>query len=596
MRSALVRGPRLLLWAAMAALLLVPADEIAARTHRRHRSSRRAPSGAPDKRPPVRAPAQPPSPPTQPPPEIEPPPAPLEIEPEPAPLEIEPPPAPLTVQPLPPSGGSGDTVEIIDLSPASAPASAPPATRSAPPSPDSFSLTGWARARASVGLPSTAAAADDTTAVPHDRLVTQGQLHLRLRYARGRRFEAVVSGLLSAALYEQDARPPDTFNLFNGDVRTSYEAILREAQIGIFLPRFDLRIGQQRIPWGRGDAFTPNDVVNAYDLRDQFLTETEVQRIPTLALRGDLSLGPLVLSAVLAPIYQPNRFDSYGGNWSLFQPDAPETYRKLANQVRSQLAIDPTLYPMLQPLLQQTALPPGNLTGTAAGLRVSLGLHRVDLDAYYHYGYDPTPQLRLSDAFVQNLAIATQSSDSSTAFALLLSGLGDDSVSATYVRRHHIGFSVAAPLGPLLLRGDFAADTQTVLPARDLQGVVLPTVQGVLGIEYQRGELGKALALEAQYMHVVDYPSDRSLLFARQHNAALAGLARWTFFRDHLQLELRALVGIVPFSYAVRPQVALLFRGVAIRFGALLPGGEDSSFGNYYRRNQSVYTMVRYSF
>ena len=116
----------------------------------------------------------------------------------------------------------------------------------------------------------------------------------------GRRFESLVSVLLSGSLLEQDARPPDSFNLINGDTRTAYEAIVREAQIGIFLPRFDLRIGQQRIPWGRGDAFTPNDVVNSFDLRDQFLIETEVRRLPTFALRGDLSLGPVVITGAVS--------------------------------------------------------------------------------------------------------------------------------------------------------------------------------------------------------------------------------------------------------------------------------------------------------
>lgn len=594
MRGARAKKDRLIAVAISALLTLAATTAAVGRTHT-HRSRHHRKTQAAHQAPASSIPSSDAS--------VEPAPAPLEIEPEPAPLEIEPPPAPLLGTSPTPTDGAGDLVEVIDLSPpaASKPSVAPTPTPAAdkgptPPSQDSFSLTGWTRARASVGLVSTGAAADDTTAVPYDRLVAQGQLHLRLRYARGRRFESLVSVLLSGSLLEQDERPPDSFNLINGDTRTSYEAIVREAQIGIFLPRFDLRIGQQRIPWGRGDAFTPNDVVNSFDLRDQFLIETEVRRLPTFALRGDFSLGPVVITGVLAPFYQPSRFDSYGNNWSLIQPDAPETYRKLASQAASKLAFDPTLYPALQPLLQQTALPPGNFTGTSAGLRVALGLHRVDLDAYYHYGYDPSPQLQLSDTFMQNLALAAQSNDSSASLALLLSSIGDGSVSATYVRRHHFGLSAAAPLGPLLLRADFAADTQTVLPASDLRGTVLPTVQGVLGLEYQRGELGKTVALEAQYMRVVDYPADRSLLFARQDNAALAALARWTFLRDHLQLELRGVVGIVPFYYVARPQVTLMFRGAEIRFGALIPGGEDSSFGNYYRRNLSIYSMVRYSF
>ena len=520
-----------------------------------------------------------------------------EKEPEPAPLELaepEPEPAPLQLVPAADTNSHEDVVEVIEG------IGAPPPLRpvqKTPVTPDSFQLSGWTRARLSIGLLDTGAATGDLYAVPHDRLVTQGQLFLRARYARGRWFEAVLSGLTSGGLFEQDARPPDSFNLINGDVRSAFEANLREAYVGFFFRRCDLRIGQQRTVWGRGEAFTPNDVINPADLRDQNLTETEVVRLPTLALRGDLSLGPAVFSLVVSPYFQPNRLDSYGGNWSLIQPDAPASYRALASSVASSLNIDPTLYSALQPLLQQTALPPADIRGTAVGARLALTLHRFDFDLFYHYGYDYNPSLQLDPTFAAAVAqLDAAATSASTLSALLISGVTQGTVTATYVRRHHVGLSAATPAGPLLVRGDFAADSQMVFTGRDLQGLTRPTVQAVLGAEYQRGDLGKTAMLELHYQYIHDLPGEAALLFQRTHNLTVAALLRWNFFRDQLRLELRGAVGITPVSYLLRPQASFHHRGFELRLGVLIPGGEDATFGHYYARNLSIYTVARYSF
>lgn len=588
---------------ALAALLCIQCPEATARTQRRPRARATA-TKLRSTQPPSPAPGTEPAPQTaatsQPTPQPE-------VEPEPAPLELpEPPPAPLLTESAAASPPAGDIVEVIeDTGPPQPPRagvpSPPPAASasavSAPVPADRFTFGGFTRTRLSIGLLSTGADAADPYAVPHDRLVAQGQLFLRARYARGTWFEGVLSGVFAAGLFEQDARPPESFNLGNGDVRSAFEATLREAYVGFFVRRFDLRIGQQRTAWGRGEIFAPNDVINPLDLRDQFLTETELLRIPTVALRGDLALGPAVISAVISPYFQPNRFESYGGNWALIQPAAPAIYRALARSAASSLAIDPTLYPALQPLLQQTALPPADLTGTAVGVRLQLALHRLDLDFFYHYGYDFNPSLQIDPtltATLQQLDPATV--DASTLSSALLSGVSAGSVTATYVRRHHAGLSAVTTAGPLVLRGDFAADSQMVFTGRDLQSVLRPSVQGVFGAEYQHGDLGKAVILELHYQYIHDLPAADALMFQRSHNVSVGGLLRWSLLRDRLRFELRGAVGITPLSYSLRPQVAFAQRGFEVRLGMFIPGGEDASFGRYFERNLSIYTAFRFTF
>jgi hypothetical protein len=482
---------------------------------------------------------------------------------------------------------------------AAAPPPAPPAmvAVASPPAAQSFNAAGWARFRLSAGLyrTGTRRALLDPTVVPHDQVIVQQQMYLRLRYAYGHSFELVASGLLDFSVFEQDAYLSDDFTLFNGTAtRTSFEPSLREAYLGAFWRRFDFRLGQQRIAWGRGDAFTPNDVLNAYDRRDQLLAETEAFHLPTFALRGGVDLGFGSLELVVQPFFQPDRFDAYGGNWSIVQSGAPPIYRSLLNAATAH--VDPTLHDVLQPVLGQTELPANDFSATSAGLRFAVNLHRIDFSLLYHYGYDRTPLLQIDPAFAMSLSQLDPSMpDLGPVLQPILAGMKP--VRATYVRRHHAGFDLGTTWGPVLFRLEGAVDSDKVFAsARDLQGFVLPALQLVGGIEYSPGELGRTLIVEGWYMHVFSTPGDQALLFARADTGGVATLVRWNFFHEHLELELRALVGLEPWSVAIRPQVGYKWRALQIRVGAMVLDGNDLSFGGWYRNNTSIYVMAKYSF
>lgn len=507
-----------------------------------------------------------------------------------APVEVPAPaaePAPTDPGSSPPSSDDDEVIEVIEEPAAlSAAASSPSAPASIA---ERTVFSGWSRMLIALGLEDHSAAPTDPGAVPHDRVVMSKQLHARLGYSRDRDFEAVVSGLVSYGRFSPD--DPDDFV---GESRGVLETSLREAMIGRYFGWFDLRLGQQRIAWGRGDAFTPNDVIDGFDRREGPLAETELQRLPSFAVRGDFTRGDTAVTVAVSPFFQPDRFDVYGGNWALIQPDAPAPYRVLAAGLGG--SIDPSLYPLVQPLLGQTELPPADLSGAAAGARVQTTAREVDLDLYYHYGYDRTPRLAIDPTVSQALATLDPTADPAAVIDLLIGAVAAEQIRSTYERRHHVGASAATPLGPVVVRGDVAFDSDMVFVGRDLQGVMQPAVQGVVGVEYQSGELDKVVTLEGWYMKIFDLPGDDALLLQRRDNVAVAGLGRWKLWDERAQLELRAAVGIHPASYVLRPQLSYFRSNFEWRLGALVLGGEDYTFGDYYRRNLSAYAAVRYGF
>lgn len=492
----------------------------------------------------------------------------------------------------------GDVVETIEgIGPV--PSTPPPPAPAVAPSVHRIEAGGWTRSLLDyslipVGIPSMP---PDPTVVPHDRLIFRQHLFLRLRYAYKRVFELDASGLLSYGVFNGDSAPDDPWHLTNAyRTRTAFEGQLRDLYLAAYLRRLDLRVGQQRIVWGRGDAFTINDVWGAYDLRDPLLAETEELHLPVPAVRADIDFGLGYVELVAAPFFVGDRFDVYGANWGLVQPGAPTAYRALLG-ISSSLAND-TLFNEAQPLLGVTDPPRADFSATQAGVRFALNVRKLDVDLYYQYGFDPFPRLRVDPMFLQTLNM-TDFRGGLPGIAqpyISLIAAGKKPITTDYVRRHHAGVDLGTSFGPMVLRAEASYDSATVFPrANDLQGVVSGTVQATLGLEYQPGELGKTIIVEGWYMHLTDAPSE-PLLLAKQDNGGLATLVRWRFFRDHLELETRVLVSIAPLYWVVRPQVAYLWRGLAIRLGAVYLDGDDRSYGGYYRRNSSLYLAVKYSF
>ena len=503
-----------------------------------------------------------------------------------------------------PVDSGGDVVERIDLGDArtSSSSAAPVASASASAvsasaideDKEGFQLRAWARTRGSAALRGDDAIANEKPGlrVPFDSAVGEQQLFLRLRYARGKSFEAVASGLLGYTLGAHTAYDPGAATLITS-ARGFYEASLREAYVGFFTAIADFRIGQQRIAWGNSDAFTPNEVINPRDLRDPILAETEVFRLPVLAARADIAMGFADLQLVAAPFFVPDRVDAYGTNWAFIQPSAPPPLRGLFARLAG--AIDPSLQGDLQPLLRQTRLPAYDLSGASAGTKLSWTTGSLDVAHYYHYGYTYAPALTIDPTLLRGIATTDWTRATDTDIAAILAAISGGQFQSNYRRRHHVGTSAQVVARPFLFRVDGSYDTASVFTDRTLLGVVRPVAQGVLGVEYQTGEIGKTIIVEGYYARILGDPLATPLLGALTDTVSVASVLRWTFF-EHVELELRGVAGIRPMGYTVRPQLAYKRDAWEVRAGVVWLDGEDGSLPRYYRRNSSVYAMVKHAF
>jgi hypothetical protein len=286
----------------------------------------------------------------------------------------------------------------------------------------------------------------DVLGVPRDRLLSRTQLLVRASYRRGKWFEASISGALGVAVHIESSGEGSGLRGWSSQGTVELlDGILRDIYLGFFGRHFDLRIGQQRVAWGVADILSPNDVVNARDTRDPLLAEPEMLRLPTPLLRGTGYWGPATIELLFSPVFVPDRFSLYGGNWAAIQPDAPAVYRGLF--ALTTRAVDPSIQENVNEALYQTRLPNRNGQGWSAGAKLGLQAAAVDFNFYYHYGYDGTPYFWLNPELGAVLLNTDFSSAGFQDLAPVLRAIDQGVIPlfAEYVRRHHAGFDAWTP-------------------------------------------------------------------------------------------------------------------------------------------------------
>lgn len=218
-------------------------------------------------------------------------------------------------QPEPGDKGNGDD-EVVEVIEDETAPKKPSESKAAPEAaPDKIEVRGFARTTAQFGLgegsaPGNAPASDH---VAYERAQSVNQMYLDVRYTRGKHFQAVISGSLAYTAAVIEGRAGETLDS-RVVATTLFEPTLREAYLGLYSDRVDLRLGQQRIVWGNSEGAAPNDVLNARDTRNRMQLDSEMVNIPTLAARADFDLGIAVLGVVAQPFFIPDKSSIYGGN------------------------------------------------------------------------------------------------------------------------------------------------------------------------------------------------------------------------------------------------------------------------------------------
>lgn len=307
-----------------------------------------------------------------------------------------------------------------------------------------------------------------------------------------------------------------------------------------------LRVGQQRVVWGRTDLFRPADVLNPLDLWGGLGGEGGLQATAPIWMAKLNYIGRFsALELVLIPFFEPHRVGLLGGDFALLRSGSP--FLSAGSPGVGLLGrLDPSLYEVWEPALLGGLGQPDQLPENASvGARVTTQVGGVDVGLGYLLGWDRVPTLRLDPALSELLSLALgpggllgggfSRADLLRPENLRLLELveevsqrqaqGEVLVEAGYERWHVLELDVATTLGPLGVKADVAAT-----PARNFltergRTARLASTQAALGLSWERGQGEVAVTAEGLWLRAFGAPRGEAVaLFGDDFFALAAGL------------------------------------------------------------------------
>ena len=410
--------------------------------------------------------------------------------------------------------------------------------------------------------------------------------------------------------------PSDTFQ----NVSPSVE--IAEGYADLYLPRLDLRIGQQKFAWGRLDAFQPTDVLNPKQWSDPFLTEETDAKIGVPALRAayypehvpQRLATDTSLTLIWVPVPVAFRFPLPAERWfpSSIVPPQLNIPRGVVGGMLPPfpIAVTPRLRAENRP-------PPQQLDEGAVALRLA-GVHEpVDWSLVYYDGpetgpafdfstvvFAPNPRnvavleadellrpragrirlaggdaatqlggftLRAEGAWAQDRLLPRAASDLTT-LANILRALGGKEGAIRTLTQLAKGRHVPVDLGPLFL-------------ARD-------TVAWGVGADYRWH--GWMPLLQVNQTLVLD--NAVPLLLDDHDTSLLASLER-SFLAETLKLRIACVQGIVRSYTSLLPALTYnLTDDFRVRVGYLFLAGTRRSLIGEFHDDSEAFVQVRYSY
>jgi uncharacterized protein DUF1302 len=471
---------------------------------------------------------------------------------------------------------------------------------------------------------------EENGSVKHERTLEQLRVRAAVSLTDWLRFDSTTVGTNGGPTLKADRAGVYTCNDVFQDVSPALE--FDEAYLDMFLPSLDLRLGKQKIAWGKLDRFQPNDLINPLTYSDPILQEEGERKIGVPALQASYYLPRVFealtesrLTAVWVTKYLPYRLPlascDLQGNVS--HCDVERWFPPAAVPPSAFTVPLPGTGPVQSvtvPIAFHTrnAAPPAwRIENGEIGLRYSGLLHDVDFAFYYFHGFDPFPAFLLTaDALGQPdptpgnpLHLKNVSGDTvlSPEFRQIDSWGADGAYAfdqftvraeGAYIRGRpfprdlRMLISDPALLLPELLRAfdQLAHGAGRVPVALPPSFVVRDAVEWGVGADYLYE--GYLLLLQLNQTDVLH--NDVDLLIKNVETRLLANL-RKTFLSESLQTQLVAGHAIESDYSFLRGRALYQFTDhIAAEIGYLFIAGRSNSLVGQYGRNDEGWIRLEY--
>jgi hypothetical protein len=372
----------------------------------------------------------------------------------------------------------------------------------------------------------------------------------------------------------------------------------------------DLRIGKQKIAWGKLDRTQPTDLLNVDRYNDPFLRDEDQNKIGVPAVNGsyyptaDWLPDESRVTLVWIPWYHPYRFPLFGERW--FPPAAvpPRSF-----PIPPCIMIDQTEVEL--GFATPNASPPSfGLDNSGYAVRASAVSAGIDYAVMYYHGFDMQPAFELSaTVFPTGASTVGATTELRPTFHMIDAWGGDAAWSwGAFTLRAEGAFIHGRPFSrdlrflitsPCELADKIHAALAELQAGAPSASVALPpsfVVRDALewGIGVDTTLDGYFFLLQLNQTDVFD--SDVDLLI-EDVETRLLGTVRKSFFHDDLQLQLQGIYGVSSDYTLLVPRITYhLGYGFEAQAGYLFIAGRRSSTGGQFKRNDEAFVRLRYRF
>jgi len=435
---------------------------------------------------------------------------------------------------------------------------------------------------AALAMLSSAAVAADTKVV----LQVQGATDLSHdephedRWDSRNQLEVAVDGEAGEALsYKLSGRAKGDF-YGDGDVDDDFDLEVYETYLKYRAERFDLKVGNLVVQWGKMDELVLTDNVNAQDL-DQFIIPwKEDRKLATPMAQAEIYLGDTTVELLVSPRPAINRITFFDSDWAFFRHN---------REAGVDMAPDTTTAGFFDSLGVDAKAPDWGDVEYGGRLRSTVGEVDVALSALMYHQRTPVfrgDPLTLLAAFDPERAVPFLSA------AAAVDALPSPEVTASYPWVVTLGGSLETTLGDYGVRAEVAHTLDAEYQATDLNVVEADQTLFGLGVDLTYDALYANLQIVHQWVQ-----ESESLLFTGKQAATLVLVIEYETLRGTITPAFYAAWDLGDNAAYLRPRV--LYKQsdhLTLDFGLhVFTGDQDTAFGSF-DANDQAYVSAAISF
>jgi len=384
------------------------------------------------------------------------------------------------------------------------------------------------------------------------------ELRLEAKYVPNQRIHAVLSVDADYYMYGNN----DDWD-YDDDVR------IYNAYIALSGSKFNLKVGNQMVKWGKTDEVSPLDNINPEDFRDGFVRRREERKVPIPMVNLELYEGLYKLQTLFIPVFEESDLDIVGRDWALLDHFEQEigTFRVKEEDY------------------------PKNFKNSDAGVRLSGTITNLDYAFSYLYARDHLPSL---GSLIVPAGFPLPFTSATFKDLAEFARTTDQPIELSYDRRSITGLEFETTWGDFGLRGDIAYIHERTFMTDALQSIKKPVFQYVLGADYNGPN---AFYCNLQFSQAIVYDYDDSILLSEEITNTLYGEITKGILDDNVKLGLRYYYGITGKDYYYRPSILLKYwQNLKLEFGAEILGGPDDTILGVFQDNDQVYGILKIDF